>query len=72
MSDGDGVDRIESFAGVLEGFFDNGINCLDVTTGGDFWDDATVLGVDVDLRHNNIGQDFLSVLDNRGGGFVAR
>lgn len=39
---------------------------------GDFWNDATVLGMDIDLRHNNIGQDFLSVFDNGGGGFVAR
>ena len=43
-----------------------------MAAGGDFWDDATILGVDVDLRHDNIGQDFLSVLDNRCGGFVAR
>lgn len=54
MSDGDGVDAIEGFTGVFEGFFDDRVDRLNVATSGDFWDDATVLGMDINLGHDNI------------------
>lgn len=72
MSDGDSVDAVDSFIGVTERLFDDWIDGLDMAAGGNFWDDAAVFGVDIDLRHNNIGQDFLAVFNNCCGGFVAR
>ena len=72
MSDGDSIDAVDSFAGISKSLFNDRINGFDVAAGGNFWNDATVFGVDIDLRHDNIRQDFLSVFDNGGGGFVAR
>lgn len=72
MSDRNGIDAVNGFAGFGEGLFDDGIDGLNVTASGDFGNNATIFGVNVDLRHDNIGQDFLSVLDDCGGGFVAR
>ena len=70
MSDGDSVYVVDSKIGVFEGLIDDRIDGFNVRASGNFWDNAAVFGVDIDLRHNNIGQDFLSVFDDRCGGFV--
>ena len=54
MSDGNSVNAVDSFAGVFEGFVDDWINGFNMGTGGDFWDDAAVFGMDVDLGYDNI------------------
>ena len=72
MSDGNGVNIVNGEIGVIERFFNDGIDGFDVAAGGNFRDDAAIFGMDVDLRDDNIRQDFLSVFDNCCGGFVAR
>ena len=42
-----------------------------MAAGGNFWDDATVGGVDINLADNNIAENFLSVFDDGGGCFIA-
>ena len=44
---------------------------FDVRAGCDFWDDAAVFFVDVNLRDDNVRQNIGAVFDDRSGGFVA-
>ena len=47
------------------------IDGLDVGAGGDFWNDATVFGMDIDLGIHDIRKHAVAIFDNRGSGFVA-
>ena len=49
MSNSDGVDTVNGFAGFGEGLFNDGIDGLDVTASGDFGNNATIFGMNVDL-----------------------
>ncbi len=71
MRDGDGVNVIPSEVSVGKGFVNNWLDGLDVGTGGNLWDDAAIGGVDVDLRDNDVRQNFNAIFNNGGGSFVA-
>ncbi len=72
VSNGDGVDGIEGFAGVFYGFIYDWEDGFEVGAGGDFWDNTTVFGEDVNLGGDNIRKNMAAVFDNGGSGFVAR
>ena len=72
MSDGNGVKVFYGEVGVGESLVDDWEDGFDMTTGGNFGNDATVGRVDVDLRDNNIREDGLAILDDSGSSFVAR
>ena len=71
VSDGDGVKVFYGQVGVGESLVDDGEDGFDMATGGNFGNDATVGGMDVDLRDDNIREDGLAILNNGGGSFVA-
>ena len=70
MSDGDGVDVVDSEAGIFESFIKDGLDSFDMRAGGDFWDDATVFGVNIYLRNNDVRQNMSAIFDNGGSGFI--
>lgn len=45
---------------------------FEVGASGDFGDDATIGGENVNLRNDYVAEDFTVVRNNRGGGFVTR
>ena len=71
MGDGDGVEVFDGELGVGEGLIDDWIDGLDVGACGDFWDDAAVCGMDVDLGNNDVRQNIDAIFNNGGGRFVA-
>lgn len=58
-------------AGLGHGLFDNGDRGHQVLAGGNLGDDATVSGMNVHLRGDDVGEDLPPVLDNGGCCFVA-
>ncbi len=68
----DRVDVGQADPSSLERLRDDGHHVDDVVARGELGHDAAVLGVDVDLRGDHVGEDVRAVLDNRRGGLVAR
>ena len=58
VGDGDGVDVSPGDLGVVHGLVDDGEDCLEVASGGDFGDDAAVGFEDVDLRDDDVRKKF--------------
>lgn len=54
VSYSDGVDILNFEVGLREGLIDNGEDCFDVRTSGDFGNDAAIGLVNVDLRDDDI------------------
>lgn len=71
VGDGDSVDIVPGAVCIFQSLIDNRENSFEMRAGGDFWDDASVFGKNIDLGDNDITQNFSTVLYNRGGGFVA-
>ena len=71
VGDGDGVDVVPGAISVRQGFFDDRVDNFQVAAGGDFWDDAAVFGVDVDLGIDHIGKQAFAVFNDRRRCFVA-
>ena len=71
MGNGDGVDVFDVELGITEGLVNDGKNSLDVATGGNFWNNAAVGGVDIDLGNDDIRKDSVAIFDNGGSGFIA-
>ena len=40
-------------------------------TGGNFWNDATIGGKDIDLGNDNIAQNFYTIFHDGSSGFIA-
>ena len=57
VGDGDVVDVVAGEVGVGEGFVDDGEDGLEVGAGGDFGDDATVGGENIDLGDDDIAEE---------------
>ena len=68
---GDSVDVVNGKVGVFERFIDDGLDGFDMGASGDFRNDASVFGMDIDLRDDNVRQNMGAVCDDGGGGFVA-
>ena len=49
VGDGDGVDIVPGAISIRQSFVDDWADDFQVATGGNFWNDTTVFGVDVDL-----------------------
>lgn len=72
VGDSDVVDAVFGEMSVGKGLVDDGKDGFKVGAGGDFGDDATVGGEDVDLRDDDITEEPAVVRNDRGGGFVTR
>ncbi len=72
VGDGDGVEvAAVGDAGSAHGGADDGDDVAEVLAGGEFGDDAAVVGVDGDLRGDDVREDFAAGADDGGGGLVA-
>ncbi len=71
VGDGDGVDIIPSTIGIRQSFFDDRVDNFQVAASGDFWDDAAVFGMDVDLGIDHIRKQAFAVFNDRRRCFVA-
>ena len=78
VGDGDGVDVGPGEVGGGEGGVEDGVHGFEVGAGGDFGDDSAVLGEDVDLGDDGVGEEFDAVgggggvaFEDGDGGFVA-
>ncbi len=72
VRDGNCVDVINVKFSLVYGLVNNGQNGLDMAARGDFGDNASVGGMDVDLRNDDIRKNCVAIFDNGGGSFVAR
>ena len=54
-----------------DGGADDGDDGAEVLAGGELGDDAAVVGVDGDLRGDDVGEGFAAGADDGGGGLVA-
>ncbi len=70
FGDGDGGEVGVLDARALHGFADDGDDGAEVFARGEFGDDAAVVAVD-ELRGDHVGEDFVAVADDGGGGLVA-
>ncbi len=59
-------------AGFDEGLMDDGKNGFEMGAGGNFWYNTTVSSKNVNLRNDDVAEDFDAIFDHGGGSFVAR
>ena len=71
VGDSDGVDIIPGAAGIRQSLFNDRVNNLQMAAGGNFWDDAAVFGMDVDLGIDHIRKQAFAVFNDRRRCFVA-
>lgn len=71
MGDGDSIDVFNVEFSVAEGLMNDRKNSLDVATGGDFRNHATVGGVDIDLGNDDVRKESVAIFNNGGSGFIA-
>jgi hypothetical protein len=71
FGDGDGVEIGEASVCLRECGADYGYDVAEMLAGGEFGDDAAVIGVERDLRGDYAGEDFAGSADDGGGGLVA-
>ena len=71
LGHGDGVDAVESDAGVVQRPLDHGHAQLQVAARGDLGHDPAVAGVQLGLGGDHARQQPSAVVDQRGGGLVA-
>ena len=72
MSDGDSIDVFNVEFCVTKGLINDGIDGLDMTASSDFWNNATVGRMNVNLGYDDVGQNMTAVFNDGGSGFVAR
>lgn len=70
MGDGDGVNVVPGEFCLVQGLMNNRENGLKMRTGGNFRDDTAVGFENVNLGDDNVAENFLSIFDDRGGGFI--
>ena len=68
--DGYGVEVCESYVSAGHCLADDGDYVAKVFAGGEFGDDAAVVGVERHLRSDNVGESFASCTDDGGCGLV--
>jgi hypothetical protein len=56
---------------LVHGLADDGVDDFDVFAGGDFGEDAALLGVEVGLAGDDVAEDGDAVFDDGSGRFVA-
>ncbi len=71
LGDGDGIEVLQSDAGLLDGFADDRDDLAEMFAGGEFRDDSAVFSVNFDLGRDDAGENAFAVGDDGGGGFVA-
>ena len=71
VGNSDGVDVVPCAIGIRQSFFDDRVNNLQMAAGGNFWDDAAVFGMDVDLGIDHIRKQAFTVFNDRRRRFVA-
>jgi len=69
--DGDRVEVLEADAGFGDGGAGDGDDVAEVLTGGEFGDDAAVVGMEGDLAGDDVGEGLGALADDGGGGLVA-
>lgn len=72
VGDGDVVDIVFREVSARKGLMNDGEDGFEMGTGGDFGNDATVSGENVNLRNDDVAQNLSMVANDGGGGFVAR
>jgi len=71
LRDADRVDVLEREVGFAESFADYRDDLPEMFARSEFWHDAAVLAVNIDLRSDDAGQDFAAVGHDGGSRFVA-
>lgn len=71
MGDGDSIKIFDCKISVDEALINDRHNGFDVGASGDFRNDATIGGVDIDLGNYDVRQNMTAVFDDGSGGFVA-
>jgi len=54
----------------LQRLVNDGVDDLDVASGGDLWNNPAICGMDIYLRVDDIAKKPAAIFDNGGGGFV--
>ena len=70
FGDGDGFEIAVADTGLVHGFADDGEDGAEVFAGGQFGDDAAVVGMD-ELRGDDVGECVAAAADDGCRGFVA-
>jgi len=71
VGNGDGVDIIPGAAGIRQSLFNDRVDNFQVAAGGNFWDNAAVFGMDVDLGIDHIRKQAFAVFNDRRRCFIA-
>ena len=71
LGDADKVDVPECRAGLFQRCIHHGADVLDVTSTGEFRNDAPIGSVDAVLRGNDVGKNLIAVRQDGGRRFVA-
>ncbi len=69
--DGDGVEVGEGEVGAGEGFADDEDDVAEMLAGGEFGDNSAVVGVELHLGGDDVGEGVGAAADDGGGGLVA-
>lgn len=72
MSDGNGVNVGPIELSVSEGLVKDGVDGFDMRASGDFGNNATVGGMNIDLRNDDVGKNAVAIFDDGRCGFVTR
>lgn len=70
VSNSDTIDVVFGQVGVIEGFVNYGEDSFEMGAGGDFRNDTTIGGENIDLGDNDVAEDLAVIRNDRGGGFV--
>ena len=72
MSDGNGVNVGPIELSISEGLVKDGIDGFDMRASGDLGNNATVGGMNIDLRNDDVGKNAVAIFDDGRCGFVTR
>ncbi len=72
MSDGNGVDVGPIELSVGEGLVKDGVDGFDMRASGNLGNNATVGGMNIDLRNDDVGKNAVAIFDDGRCGFVTR
>ncbi len=71
MSDSDGVYIIPGAGCIFQSFINNREDRFEMGAGGNFRDDTSIFGKNINLGNDDVAQNFSAIFYDRGGGFVA-
>lgn len=72
VGDGEGIDILQAHIRRPECLVNHAVTGFDVRTTGDFWNDAAIERMEVNLAENDVGDDGAPILDDGGGRFRRR